>query len=205
MTIQMVCPRDYVLRTRMGHTIRFIAGEPASVPEAAYAEALSKNIVPVARPDGDSPAFGMIRAEVTGTLRDAMIYGAIRDIIARNQTDEFTGGGVPKAAAVSAEAGVSVSATEVNRYYQNYREILAENEELPTHPQVEVVKELQACATRTQLTQFAKEHGYEMPNAKGKSNKEVKELLLHAVVNEQMTAAPPAADEYVKPDSLTED
>ena len=205
MSIMMICPRDFTLRTRLGHTISFIAGEPTAVPESAYAEALSKNIVPAKRPDSDTPAFGMLQAEVTGTLRDAMIYGAIHEIVHRNQTDEFSGGGVPKAAAVSAAAGVSVSSSEANRYYTNYREFISSNEALPTHPQVEIVKELQACATRAQLTQFAKEHGYALPRMQGKSNKEVKELLLHAVVNEQVT--PPAADpeEYVKPDSLTED
>ena len=204
MPVQMVCPRDYTLRTRNGHTIRFIAGEPTSVPESAYAEALSKNIVPAARPDSDKPAFGMIPAEVTGSLRDAMIYGAIAEIIHRNQTDEFTGGGVPKAAVVTAGAGVTVSASEVNRYYTNYREFVANNEPLPVHPKVEVVKELQACATRPQLTQFAADHGFELPNAKGKSNKEVKELLLHAVINAEI-AAVADDDDYVKPSTLTED
>src|SRR5690606_1039610 len=101
--------------------------------------------------------------------------------------------------------GVSVSSSEVNRYHQNFREFIATNEALPTHPHVEIVKELQACATRTQLAQFAKEHGYALPRTQGKSNKEVKELLLHAVVNEQTTAPAPDEGEYIKPDSLTED
>ncbi len=203
MSIQMVCPRDYTLRTRMGHTIQFIAGEPTPVPESAYAEALSKNIVPVERPDGDKPAFGMVHAEITGSLRDAMIYAAIDEIIKRNQTEDFAGGGVPKAAVLSAAVGVSISASEAGRYHTNYREFVATNSPLPTHPHVEIVRDLQACSTRKQLTEFAQEHNYAMPKAQGKNNKELKELLLHAVINQQVAA--PAPDDYQKPSSLQMD
>lgn len=200
--IMMRCPRDYTLRTLTGQTIRFIAGEPTPVPESAYAEALSKNIVPVERPDDDKPAFGMVHTEVTGTLRDAMIYAALDEIAKRNHTEEFTGGGVPKATSVTMAAGVRISASETGKYWSNYRQMMAENVELPSHPKVTVVQELQACATRAQLTEFAAEHGVNMPKAEGKSVKELKELLLNAVINAHQIAP---ADDYVKPRTLMQD
>lgn len=205
MSIPMVCPRDYTLRTRNGHTIKFAAGEPTDVPEALYAEALAKNIIPVERKSDDQPIFGMVHAEITGTLRDAMIYQAIDEVVKRNQTEDFSGGGVPKAAALSAIIGLSLSASEASRFYTNYRQIIGENEPLPTHPKVEVVRELQALTSRKQLEEFAEDHGIGIPKAKGKSLKELKELLLNSVINQMTT--PPAADssEYVKPATLMHD
>lgn len=207
MPIDMVCPRDYTLRTRMGHTIRFIAGEPTPVAEDAYQEALAKNIIPVRRPDDDSPAFGMAHAEITGTLRDAMVFLALDEIAKRNHSEEFTGGGIPRAAVVTTEVGIRLSATEVGKYWSLYRQSIAENTALPTHPSVEVVRELQACATRKQLTEFSEEHGIEMPRAEGKSVKELKELLLNAVINQHALAPEPDKSEngYTKPKTLMMD
>jgi hypothetical protein len=204
MPIPMICPRDYTLRTKLGHVIRFEAGVPTPVPQAAYAEALAKNIVPAKRPDDDTPVFGMVHAEITGSLRDAMIYGAVDELVKRNQSEDFTGGGVPKAVSITAAIGIPVSATEVSRYWTNYREMVAENTELPSHPNVEVVRELQALSTRKQMEDFVEEHDLKLPATKGKSLKELKSLLLHAIIGQQIT---PAADpgEYKKPSSLTMD
>ena len=68
-TIPMVCPRDFTLRTKNGgHVIKFEAGKETDVPEEAYHEAISKNIVPVQRKDDEGPAFTLISNEITGTL-----------------------------------------------------------------------------------------------------------------------------------------
>ena len=48
-------------------------------------------------------------------------------------------------------------------------QIIGENEPLPTHPKVEVVRELQALTSRKQLEEFAEDHGIGIPKAKGKS------------------------------------
>lgn len=191
-TIMMRCPRDYTLRTLSGHTVQFDAGESTPVPAAAYQEALSKNIVPVEIPDDDEPFAGTLPAEITGTLRDAMIHLALSDIAGRNHVEEFTGGGVPKAITVTQEVGIRLSQSEVGKYWSSNRQMLAENAPFPTHPHVEVVRELQSCATRKQLTEFAQEHGFNLPKADGKSVKELKEALLTAVINQQQL--PPKDD-----------
>lgn len=201
-TINMVSQRDYVLRTKMGHTIDFKANVPTPVAEQAYAEALAVNIVPVERPDGDTPQ-GRVEAAITGTLRDALIYKAIASLVARNNYEDFTGGGVPKAAAVSVETAFSVSQNEVSRYWGNYRSMVATNEALPTHPHMAQVEELQTCTTRKALEEFCSDHDINVKGAKGKTVKELKEQVMHAVVAGQ--AVPPAADEYVKPETLTKD
>lgn len=204
MNINMVCQRDYILRTRTGHTIQFFAGVPTPVPESIYAEALAKNIVPVKPKSEDEAVFTLINSNITGTLRDALVYQTLQQVAERNQPEDFTGGGVPKAAVISGEVGISLSASEVNRYWTNYRQMLSENETLPTHPQMEMVRELQSLSTRKQMEEFAADHGISVPRAKGKTLKEFKELLMHHTINQVGT--PPAVDgEYTKPSTLMED
>lgn len=204
--IKMVCPRDYTLRTLHGHVIHFEAGVPTPVPESAYQEALAKNILPVKAPDGETAAFEMASAEITGSLRDALIFDAIRVIVTRNHTEDFTGGGVPKAAVIAAETGIAVGAPEMSRYWTRYKEIVANNDELPSHPNVELVRELQGLSTRKQLEAFAKDIGADLPNTKGKSLSELKAQLLYTVVNTQNAPLLDPEDKpYAKPAGLTMD
>lgn len=204
-TIKMVCPRDYTLRTKLGHTIRFEADVPTDVPEAAYHEALAKNILPVKVQAGEKPAFELATAEITGTLRDALIFDAIIALVKRNNSEDFTGGGVPKAASITAEIGVAVSAQETSKYWGLYKQIIGENSSFPTHPNVELVRELQGCATRKQLEQFAGDLSIELPSLKGKSLTEIKSILLYNIINQHQAPLTVDADEYVKPESLTMD
>jgi len=213
MPVLMKCPRNYILRTRLGHVVSFIADEPTLVPDAAYAEALSKNIIPVERPDTEKPYFELAHADITGTLRDALIYRAIHETVLRNSPEDFQGGGVPKAKLISDQVGVTVSATEVGKYYQNYRQIIAENSDLPSHDKIDLVLELQSCSTRKQMEEFAEQIDMPLPATKSKSLKELKGALLYGLINsaaqasaaDLMTAANADKSEYKKPSSLTMD
>lgn len=206
--IQMVCPRDYVLRTKQGHTISFEAGVPTPVPAMAYQEALSRNILPAAVPAGEKPAFEMATAEITGTLRDALVFAAIETIFNRNNVENFTGGGMPKPEAVTAEIGVAVSGPELSKYWARFKELRATNEELPTHPNIELVRELQSLNTRKQLVAFAADIGAPPLEGKGRALSEVKSALLYSIVNQQqapMVGVSPDDAVYVKPSTLEED
>ena len=207
MTVMMVCPRDYTLRTTLGHTIAFKADEPTPVPDSAYQEALSKNILPVRVPNGEGAAFEMAHAEITGTLRDALVFDAIEALVKRNNVEDFGGGG-PKAAAIAAETGLQLSARETANYYTRYKQLKSENDALPTHPNVELVRELQGLSTRKQLEAFATDIGVAIPSTKGKALSEVKSALLYAIVNQNqapLSAAKPEKGAYVKPSSLEMD
>jgi hypothetical protein len=209
MSVLMVCPRDYTLRTTLGHTIAFKADEPTPVPDSAYQEALSKNILPAKVPRGEGAAFEMAHAEITGTLRDALVFDAIETLVKRNNVEDFGGGG-PKAAALARETGIQLSSREAANYYTRYKQIKAENSELPSHPNVELVRELQGLTTRKQLEAFATDIGVAIPPTKGKALSEVKSSLLYAIVNQNqapLTSAEskPEKGAYVKPNSLEMD
>lgn len=208
MMINMVCPRDYTLRTKLGHVIKFKAGESKAVPESVYHEAIAKNILPVKALNNEAPAFEMATGRVTGPLRDALIFEAIQTMVRRNHQEDFTGGGLPKAIAISKETGIDVTSQEMSGYWNRYKEIIAENSEFPSHPNVELVRELNALSSRKQLEAFAKDMGIDAKQLKGKALAEVKSILLYQVVNSNqapIVSTVVDADEYEKPESLTED
>lgn len=185
MSVEMICPRDYTLRTRTGHCIRFEAGVPTNVPDDLVADALAMNIVPRERPDNEKPAFGLVTANITGSLRDALIFRAITEIVARNNHEEFDGGGVPKLVALNQATGLSLGTAERSKYWARYLELTGTNSELPTHPNVELVIDLQALTSRKQLEEFAKEAGIDFTKLSGKPLKEIKTQLLSYVINQK--------------------
>lgn len=184
-TTKMVCPRDYVLRSDTGHIVQFQAGVPTPVPDILVPLAMSRNILPVNEHDDEKPIFGMLNSAITGSLRDALILQSIESLMGRNNHEDFTAGGAPKAAAIAAETGVSVSAQEVSKYWDRYREIKGTNAEIPKHPSVELVRELQQISTRKALVEFCKEYSLPYEKYEGKSLKDFKQIILSVIVNQK--------------------
>lgn len=201
MTIKMVCPRNFTLRTQSGHTIHFEAGKPKDVPDMLYAEALRFNIVPVkgAHVDDDD-GTGQPRVQITGSLRDALIYGAMHEIVTRNSPDDFDGGRQPKPKAIEDITGIKISAQERTKYWDNYREIIGSNQELPTHSNVQSIQDLNTMRSQKDLLAFAEERGYDLNKLKGKNNRDLKEAILGQLIMERN--APVQSD---KPSTLVED
>lgn len=189
MSVLMVCPRDFTLRSTSGHTVTFKANVPTAVPDMLYAEALSFNIIPASgkAASQDLPA-PQASVSVMGPLRDALIYNAIQTIVNRNQTEDFDGGGVPKIPSIAELSGVKLGAQERNKYWNNYREIIGSNAEMPTHPNVALVQDLQGLTSREQLKAFCTENEISFDSLKGKTNRELKESLLAHVINTKQVA-----------------
>ena len=107
-----VLNRNHVLSTLKGHSIKFEKGVPVRVPDAVIAEAVAIGAtrvdgeqVDLSEPEGAKP--------VDPDKREPMIREAIAKIKARNERDEFTGTGAPKAKAVSDEVGFKVQQNEI--------------------------------------------------------------------------------------------
>ena len=204
MSTKMVCPRDFVLRSTSGHTVAFKANVPQDVPDVLYAEALSHNIIPHSGKanDQDTPA-PQGQVQVMGPLRDALIYNAIQTIVTRNTSDDFDGGGVPKVAAITDLSGVKLGAPERAKYWNNYREMIGSNSEIPTHPNVVLVQDLQGLTSRDQLEAFAKDHELNVKDVKGRSNRELKESLLAQVITKQAPVTLTTEESAPKGDTST--
>ncbi len=191
MPVPMLSLRNYTLRTKSGHTIFFEGGVVTDVPEEVVAEALAVNIVVTDSTDRETQLkfkSADIQSNITGSLRDALILGAIEELVRENDTDNFNAGGQPKVAALALATGLKLGGGEASKYWERYREIKSTNADLPTHPRVENVLELQRLTTRAQLTAYAKEMGFDFKGLDKKSLKEAKEALMYATINHHEAA-----------------
>ncbi len=158
-TLLMVSPRDFMLNTTLGHSLSFKKGEPTPVPHSIVDEALKLNILPFEGGTGkefdDPNASASANTSITGQLRRALLFHAIAEIVKRGDSEDFSGGGRPSAKAVSDRAGVRISATELNKYWDEYRDLVAQNADLPTHPNLTLVVDIMGAASKPALFEYA--------------------------------------------------
>lgn len=185
MPLSMIAPRNYTLRTKSGHVIRFEANQPKLVPDAIVAEALAVNILPVENSDvqiADNSAQGVQRVSISGQLRTALLLRAIADIVRENDSANFDGGGRPKVHIISARSGVDATARERSEMWDKYRELLANGEDLPTHKALDTVLAVQSLNTPSDMKEYAQL--LEVPEERlvGLSLREQKQVLLAAAI-----------------------
>lgn|GEM_PF-6910207 len=187
MSVLMTCARHYTLRTKAGHCIRFQPNVPTSVPDSIVSEALAVNILPV---DGQetqvADGSGTVpqKVVVSGILRDALALHCIDDIVKMNDVEQFDGGGRPKVAAINNATGLSLTANERNKYWEKYRTLKSEGEELPTHKALATVLEIQSINTPTGIKEYADALGVPQDNVLGHPIAVQKQVLLKAAVSE---------------------
>lgn len=185
MPVAMIAPRNYTLRTKSGHVIRFEANQPKLVPDDIVSEALAVNILPAQNSDVQMPdegAQGVQRVVINGQLRTALVLRAIADIVRENDSVNFDGGGRPKVHVIAARSGVDVTSRERSDMWDKYRELLANGEDLPVHKALDTVLAVQSLNTPSDMKEYAQL--LEVPEAKlaGLSLREQKLLLLAAAI-----------------------
>jgi hypothetical protein len=181
----MVCPRHYTLRTKSGHVIKFEPGVPRDVPDIVVHEALAVNILPVsgALDDTESDHTNhMTRTTIAGPLRDALALRVIADLARENDSSHFDGGGRPKTNIINERSGLALTAKERVDYWDKYRNLNADGEELPTHKALDAVLEIQYLTTPKDTRDYAVAVGVPDKAIVGRSVREQKEILLAAVL-----------------------
>ncbi len=118
--------RDFVLRTKMGHSIHFKLDDndepvPTHVPYACIEEAQKVGAVPV-KGQPKVPDKPVERDDPMGEERHDRITKAIEAILDENNPRNFTAGMVPKAEAVKKIVGFAVDRSEINRLHQEVRQ-----------------------------------------------------------------------------------
>ncbi len=108
--------RDVTIASKSGHSIAFVAGVPVHVPKAMHHEVLAAGGVPAdpdavehedqnKRPAGEAPSDPDERKE--------MIIMALNDVKARNEREDFTSAGQPKAKVIEKTLGFLVPSAEI--------------------------------------------------------------------------------------------
>ena len=187
MPTMMKAPRNYTLRTKTGHVIRFEGGVPKSVPDNLVSAALAVNILPINNdevPDGDTNAGGVQRVTISGILRDALLLRTIHDLVRENETDNFDGGGRPKVNVINDRCGLGISAKERSEAWDKYRELIANGEDLPTHKAMDTVLTVQALTMPHDIKEYATLLDVPEKTLTGLSLREQKQVLLAAAVKQ---------------------
>ncbi len=182
----MVCPRHYTLRTTTGHVLKFEPGVPKIVPDDCVSQALAVNIIPVEPIDGeDAPSTegkAVAQVRVAGPLRDAIAYRTISEMHRENDPAHFDGGGRPKTSSINARTGLQLTTAETQKYWTQYRQIVANGEELPGHKALDHVMEIQSLSTSKDFRAYAEDLGVPEKALLGRTLREQKNVLLAAAV-----------------------
>lgn len=110
-----------------GHNIRFNKGEPTYVPPELVRDAIGLGAEPL---EGDKDAMlpqdELPEEQMTQEDREALIFAAFDQIIAKNDPADFGGDGKPSLNAVKQlAAGVTIVKKEIVALFQKYREVKA--------------------------------------------------------------------------------
>jgi hypothetical protein len=125
--MMMVLNRNHVLSTLTGHTVGFVKGEPVFVPKVAIREAVAIGATPADGSDVDILEDKKESYEPFDlSERAGLIMEAILLLVERNDREDFTAAGAPRADAISKEVGFRVQAKEFAPVWQRYHDELAE-------------------------------------------------------------------------------
>jgi hypothetical protein len=116
--------RDYVLSTSLGYSIRFVKDQPVDVPPLVIRDAVAIGAVEVesGSPPNVIEDAPRSNAPADPREREEQIYAAIKTLVARNDTDDFTAANAPKAASLSREVGYNVDRKEIGPLWQRYHD-----------------------------------------------------------------------------------
>lgn len=184
----MICPANYRLATLSGHIYIFNANEPKWVAPQDVSAAQKVNIV-LARRDQISQDQATVNDATTHAdlgkhaiptdLREVLLLHAINDLILANDIDKFDSGGRPTTVALKEETSFHVSASERNTLWGHYKDLEANNQPLPTHPNLEMINEIQKSRTLKDIAHFATVVGV---NVKGMKVSEARDVVLAAAI-----------------------
>jgi len=132
--VKFIANRNVIVRSaKIGQSVEFKKGVPTRVPPGMHEEVMEKGIIPV---NDDGSAVNpetteavaapkpVLLAPEDGAVRAKHIAGVLQAIVARNNPSDFTAGGTPSAAAVTAALGWRVDQKEVRQVWEKQREAL---------------------------------------------------------------------------------
>jgi len=120
-----VLHRNYTLVTLSGRAIEFVKGKPTHVPPDCVKAAVGIGAVPA---DGSDPNLVLdgdevlVRAPTDPEERLEKILEVVRNLVIRNERDDFTAAGIPSPKVVTRILGWKVDLREVHAAYRAYSE-----------------------------------------------------------------------------------
>lgn len=130
--MNFVSNRDVIVRSaKTGMSIQFKKGEPTFVHPKMHKEVMEKGVLPV---DDENQAVNpathtagleteskVLLAPEDGYERSLKILEVIRAIVKRNNSKDFTAGGIPSARSITAALGWHVDSQEAKKVWEEHR------------------------------------------------------------------------------------
>ncbi len=108
--MKFVMPRDRTIATKMGHTIKFVKGELTHVPSECHDEIIAVGGVPEHEIEED--ARGANERPENPLEAKAEAFKVFEAMKLKNDSKEFTAGGLPHPRAILQRLGWAVDAKE---------------------------------------------------------------------------------------------
>ncbi len=109
--MRFVLHRNRTIASTCGLSIEFKKGEPALVPPAMYAEVIAAGGIPESEiPEDEKPPAP--NTPEAAAEREAALFAAFKKIATRNNSQDFTAGGMPHLTVLNGETGWRVEAKE---------------------------------------------------------------------------------------------
>lgn len=118
--MNFVLQRNRTVATLRGHVIEFKKGEPTYVPPDCYDEVIAIGAVPEEELVEAEQSAGSEPTDLAA--RRSALFDAFDAIVLRNNSSDFTAGGVPGAKAVAAILGWTPDNKERTDAWNKYRE-----------------------------------------------------------------------------------
>jgi hypothetical protein len=123
----MYMPRDFVLHSKFGHAIQFVANEQVRVPYPAIDEAIAIGAVFANKEDqkilvDEKPE---LKTPDLGFEREQKLYDAMHEVAKENDPDKFTPGGKPKLSVVVEMVGYDLDRKEVDTVWKKVMQSIA--------------------------------------------------------------------------------
>lgn len=119
---EYVLNRNYIHRSTMGFTVTFEKGQPVYVPPLIEKEVVAFG---AERVDGENPEVldpeKIEQAPLSDSERKAGVFAAFGKIVARNDSKDFTGQGVPTVKAVEKLVTFDVERFELTEFWAEYK------------------------------------------------------------------------------------
>lgn len=120
---QMKTLRTFTVRTKFGHTVKFVKNKPVKVPSMAIEPCIAAGAV-FCGEDEDYVAEGELKkdaAPLYGFERKKKLLEVCRKLAEKNAPDDFTATGVPKMRKVEEEAGFAINRAELNDIWRDFQ------------------------------------------------------------------------------------
>ena len=117
--MKFILNRNRAVVSAFGHTVSFVKGQPTHVPPEMYAEVIAAGAVPeteLTEQELPKPDYPTDPGE-----RELLLFAAFESLVLRNDSADFTAGGMPRDSVLEKAVGFKVSAKERETAWTNFK------------------------------------------------------------------------------------